>query len=244
MSSCYGSDKNENLKLFACDPDGDLKSCCSPGDSCASNGLCVSPNDDVLSPYFINGCTDENWDDPTCLKQCDGNGNGVVPCGTGKFCCYGFGGCDCNNSTQVFTLDPVKIVTTIPTDASRVDEKTSTTISDAPTATGSSSERPTVTHTNTSAADSATSSSEASSSNNALPIGLGVGIGAGVLLIGLGVGFWLWRRKKRASTKPAVVSDDYMVKPPVDTASTSGYGHYQPVKPVEMSANTDRVELP
>jgi hypothetical protein len=72
MSSCFGTDKNENLKLFACDPDGDLKSCCSPGDSCASNGLCVSPNDDALTPYFINGCTDENWDDPTCLKQCDG----------------------------------------------------------------------------------------------------------------------------------------------------------------------------
>jgi hypothetical protein len=173
-----------------------------------------------------------------------GNGNGVQPCGAGKFCCYGFGGCDCNNSTQVFTLDPVKVVTTIPTDASRVDEKT-TAISDATTGASSSTVQSTVTHTNTSAAESESSSSEASSSNNALPIGLGVGIGAGVLLIGLGVGFWLWRRKKRASaSKPVMVSDDYMHKPPVETANPPVYGQYQPVKPAELSANADRVELP
>jgi hypothetical protein len=241
MASCFGEDKNEVLDQFACDPSGKIKSCCSRGDSCASNGLCVTSNKDALSPYFVNSCTEENWDDPTCITECQGNGNGVVPCGAGKFCCYGFGGCDCNNSTQVFTLDPVKIITTIPTDATKVDEATSA-ISDATTATGSSTVQSTVTHTNTSAAETTSSSSEGS--NNALPIGLGVGIGAGVVLIGLGVGFWLWRRKKSRASKPAVVSDDYMVKHPVENPNTTNYSHYQPVKPVEMSANTDRVELP
>ncbi|GKU01249.1 unnamed protein product [Fusarium langsethiae] len=243
MASCFGEDRNEVLDKFPCDPSGKIKSCCARSDACASNGLCVSSSDDVLSPYFISGCTDENWDDPTCITECQGNGNGVVPCGTGKFCCYGYGGCDCNNSTQVFTLDPVKIITTIPTDASRVEEKTTAISSDATTETGSSTVQSTVTHTNTSAAESSSSSIEGGS-NNALPIGLGVGIGAGVVLIGLGVGLWLWRRKKSRASKPAVVSDDDMVKPPVENANTANYGHYQPVKPVEMSANADRVELP
>ncbi|KAL6918162.1 hypothetical protein FSST1_009657 [Fusarium sambucinum] len=242
MASCFGEDKNEVLDQFACDPSGKIKSCCSRGDSCASNGLCVTSNKDTLSPYFVNSCTEENWDDPTCITECRGNGNGVSPCGAGKFCCYGFGGCDCNNSTQVFTLDPVKIITTIPTDATKVDEASSAT-SDITSATGSSTGS-TVTHTNTSAAETTSSSSDGSSSNNALPIGLGVGIGAGVVLIGLGVGFWLWKRKKSRASRPAVVSDDYMHKPPVENHNPPNYGHYQPVKPVEMSANTDRVELP
>ncbi|KAM0358959.1 hypothetical protein ACHAO7_001534 [Fusarium culmorum] len=240
MASCFGEDKNQVLDQFPCDPSGKVKSCCSRGDSCASNGLCVTSNKDALSPYFINSCTEENWDDPTCIKECQGNGNGVSPCGAGKFCCYGFGGCDCNNSTQVFTLDPVKVITTIPSDATRVVEDTST-ASDAPTETGSST-RSTVTHTSTSAAE--TSSSSSGGSSNALPIGLGVGIGAGVVLIGVGVGFWLWRRKKSRAAKPATVQDDYMVKPPMESHNSPNYGHYQPVKPVEMSANADRVELP
>ncbi|CAG7564306.1 unnamed protein product [Fusarium equiseti] len=240
MTSCYGRDRNQVLDLFACDPKGDLKSCCGRGDSCASNGLCVTSNKDTLSPYFINGCTDDNWDDPTCLHQCDDTGNGVVSCGTGKFCCYGYGGCDCNNSTQVFTLDPVKIVTTIPTDASMVDEKTST-ISGATTGTSSTTQS-TGTQTNTAAAGTTSSISSSSSRSNALPIGLGVGIGAGVALLGFGVGFWLWRRKKRAS-KSTAVPEEYMVKPGADNANTT-QGHYAPMKPAELSAGRNPVELP
>lgn len=43
---------------------------------------------------------------PTC-------GNGVEVCGVGTYYCYGFGGCDCNRSTQVFTLDQVELFTSI-----------------------------------------------------------------------------------------------------------------------------------
>lgn len=71
MSTCFDRSSNQNLKFVACDATGSLKSCCAPGDSCASNGLCVTSSTDTLTPYFINGCTEQNWDSDTCLKQCD-----------------------------------------------------------------------------------------------------------------------------------------------------------------------------
>lgn len=175
-------------------------------------------------------------------KLCADTGNGVQPCGPGKYCCYGYGGCDCNNSTQVFTLDPVKIVTTIPTDASQIDEKTTTKSDAAPTSGSSSTTQSTVTHTSSSAAESESAGGD-SSSSNALPIGLGVGIGAGVLLIGLAVGFWLWRRKKR-NVEKSTVPQDYMVKYGGESANTSNYGHYQQVKPAELDTHHAPSELP
>ncbi|KAF4449058.1 hypothetical protein F53441_7602 [Fusarium austroafricanum] len=236
MARCYDKDRNENQGLYPCDtdPDSDLKSCCSPGDSCASNGLCIAPlGKNVLTPYFINGCTKDDWDDPTCIQQCD-QGNGVKPCGTGKFCCYGFNDCDCNNENVVFTLDPVKIVTRIPDNPTREDDATSsstTSTTSSKPATTSSTTATEVTSTSQSASLATSTSTDFSKSSNdkgndtTLSIGLGVGLGVGIALLVLGVGLvLLWRKRKRSRTEPQpyVAGKDTPMPRPVNASELHG----------------------
>ena len=47
--------------------------CCHPGATCYSNGVCkfVLPRGNL--DWLRVGCTDPTWEDPACLKQC-------VPC--------------------------------------------------------------------------------------------------------------------------------------------------------------------
>lgn len=70
MLACLDPSNNEKVDLVPCDPTGGFKSCCSRGDSCASNGLCVTSDKDADTFYFINGCLVEDWDDPSCPTQC------------------------------------------------------------------------------------------------------------------------------------------------------------------------------
>ncbi|WYZ42224.1 hypothetical protein EsH8_V_001119 [Colletotrichum jinshuiense] len=237
MSTCFDRSSNQNLKFVACDATGSLKSCCAPGDSCASNGLCVTSSTDTLTPYFINGCTEQNWDSDTCLKQCDSSGgNGVQPCGKGKFCCYGLGGCDCNNSTALFSLDPVVVVTSIPLSASS--STTSTTSSTTLTTVSTSSAAETTTSAPASSlasqsTTSATSEPQSSNKTNALPIGLGVGFGVGIPLIAIAVGL-VWFLKRRRS-KPVAVA------PQEPSKQEIGYHAVHPVE--ELSGAHSRSEL-
>ncbi|KAF4974478.1 hypothetical protein FZEAL_8616 [Fusarium zealandicum] len=240
MSGCYDRSNNENLDLFQCDsdPDGDLKSCCGRGDSCASNGLCVTSSNDTLTPYFINGCAEEDWSDPTCLRQCDDSGgNGVQPCGKGTYCCFGLGGCDCNNEDDVFSLVPVRIVTSIPIDASETQAAASSTstmtaassISGTTTTLSTTSSTGEPTSTSTAGSDSSESGSSSSSSSSSLPVGLGVGLGVGIPLIAIGVGlFWFFKRKR--TPQPAAAKGQETT-------------HYQPARQSELEGQHYRAEL-
>ncbi|KAL2829732.1 hypothetical protein BDW59DRAFT_141899 [Aspergillus cavernicola] len=227
MAECYDPRGNQDETLFPCSNDGNATQCCTLGYLCASNGLCVAnstQSQETITPYFINGCTDQDWIDggvSACPAECiAGGGVGVAPCDRGTFCCYGFGGCDCSNSTQVFSLGPVNIVATI-TGASSTTTSTTTT---------STSTTSTSTHTSTATSStSPTPTSDDSSSNN-LPVGLGVGLGVGIpVLIGIlaGVFFLLRRRRKAAALGAANPPAGYQA-PTAQVESDSGYYQSQP----------------
>ncbi|KAL3491746.1 hypothetical protein BJX62DRAFT_251054 [Aspergillus germanicus] len=196
MAVCYDTNGNEDTSQFPCSADGSPAQCCEIGQLCASDGLCVNNGTEPgLTKYSIHGCSVQDWTDgqvDTCPHQCiETGGVGVTDCGVGSFCCYGFGGCDCNNSTQTFDLDPIRIVATISGETS-----TST-----PTTTSSTSS--TTSSSPTAEADALSSSSSSSSSSNALPIGLGVGLGVGIpLLIAAIVAVFFCLRKRRNTPAP------------------------------------------
>ncbi|EXL64972.1 hypothetical protein FOPG_18785 [Fusarium oxysporum f. sp. conglutinans race 2 54008] len=220
MSDCYDQSNNEALNLVPCDsdPDSDLKSCCARSDSCASNGLCVTSRDDTFTPYFVSGCTVDYWDDPTCITQCfNCSGNGVQPCGDRKYCCYGLGGCDCGNEDEVFFLDPVRIVASIPISAASTD---ATSISSATVSVATTYLMGTSTSDSTSTATAggdSSGSSDGSDSSSGLPTGLGVGLGVGIPLIAIGAGL-IWFLKRKRPSKPAEVAQEASKYYPVRTA--------------------------
>jgi hypothetical protein len=44
--------------------------CCQPGATCYSNGVCEWTWPRGVHDWLRVGCTDETWDDPACLKRC------------------------------------------------------------------------------------------------------------------------------------------------------------------------------
>ncbi|KZL68033.1 hypothetical protein CT0861_04157 [Colletotrichum tofieldiae] len=245
MSTCFDRSSNQDLGLVACDPNGDLKSCCAPSDSCASNGLCVTNRTDTLTPYFINGCTEQNWNSATCLNQCDqSGGNGVLPCGRGKFCCYGLEGCDCNNATAVFSLDPVIVVTSIPISASKTSSVSATTSTTASTSTAESTASAPTASLDSEPTPSAGSVLESSNHGNVLSVGLGVGLGVGIPLIAFVVGL-VWFLKKRRRSKPVAVTPQEPTKQEINyhalhRTEELDTGHYR----AELQVDYPPAELP
>ncbi|KAL3468980.1 hypothetical protein BJX99DRAFT_242294 [Aspergillus californicus] len=258
MTECYDTLSNQDDTIYPCSTDGSVQQCCSLGYLCADNGLCVANStqqEDTITDYFINGCTVQDWINgsvETCPTECLSTGGvGVSACDAGTFCCYGFGGCDCSNDTQVFSLGPVKIVATItgaPTTTTT--STTSTTSTSTNTSTGSTSATPTD--------GSSGGSSDGGSSSN-LPVGLGVGLGVGIpVLLGLAAGiFLLLRRRRRAAGVPAGYqaaagqpSSDggYHQSPPSSTAYPShageGAGATEYFKPHPQTDSVVTHELP
>ncbi|KAK1977621.1 hypothetical protein LZ30DRAFT_731334 [Colletotrichum cereale] len=228
MSTCFDRNSNQDLQLIACDPNGGLKSCCAPRDSCASNGLCVTPNpDDTFTDYFINGCTDPNWNSDTCLRQCDeSGGNGVKSCGKGKFCCFGLQGCDCNNATAVFSLDPVVVVASIPISASTTPSATSITSRSISTSTAET--------TASIPTSSVGSEPQSSDSSNVLSVGLGVGLGVGIPLIAFVIAL-VWFLKRRRGSKQVAVTP---LEPPKQEIGYHGVHRFE-----ELGVGQSRSEL-
>lgn len=116
-------------------------------------------------------------------------GTGVKPCGNSLYCCYGFTDCDCDNSTQVFSLDPVRIVTSLALATSATGIATINQASYT-TATASSS---LVLSSSVTQATATPSSSSGTTSNVAIGLGVGLGVGIPLSLFALGV-LWLLKR--------------------------------------------------
>ncbi|KAL4879650.1 hypothetical protein BJY04DRAFT_193319 [Aspergillus karnatakaensis] len=216
MAKCYDRNGNEDDAYYPCSQDGNPAQCCGDGERCASNGLCIRTEDSGRSTYWQNTCSVDDWYEggvETCPTQCmniNFAGNGVTACGDGTYCCTGYGGCDCNNSTQTFSLGAVRIVGTatslLPTSTSTSTTSTSTTTS-------------TNTNTSTPTPTPSTPSDDSDSSDSNLSVGLGVGLGVGIpLVVGAIVGFWFLRRRRaRAAANTGGV-------PPVVTVPNVGPG--------------------
>ncbi|RMJ09556.1 hypothetical protein CDV36_010818 [Fusarium kuroshium] len=235
MLACLDRSNNENVDLVPCDPTGVFKSCCSRGDSCASNGLCVTSDKTALTPYFINGCLVEDWDDPTCPTQCfNVSGNGVKACGVGQFCCFGSKGCDCKED-EVFTMEPVRIIASIPLEIEPSIAIAITTIS-----------YEVFSPIDTTSLTPCTSTTDApitnppEDNNMDLTIGLGVGIGTAIALFTLGAGLFFFILK-RASKLESVASKNSSQE---SFMSYDDEKHLLPSVPVELHCTPARAELP
>ncbi|KAL4967390.1 uncharacterized protein BDV14DRAFT_169920 [Aspergillus stella-maris] len=209
MSVCYDFNGNQDNSLYPCSTDGSPSQCCEMYELCASDGLCVNNGTDPgLAKYATRGCTVQDWTDgqvDTCISECIPTGGvGVSNCGVGSFCCYGFEGCDCDNSTQVFSIDPVSIVATI-----------SSTSTSTPSATTSPS---------TSATPTGDPDASDSGSSSHLGLGLGIGLGVGVPLLAAAIliPFFLRRRKNSKSPIEPTDKGGYYQPPPAQAETHDG----------------------
>lgn len=117
-------------------------------------------------------------------------GNGVTPCGDDKYCCYNTTGCDCNNSTIVFTLAPFLYASRPPTSTSSIPPTIATTSA----ITHSSSTR---SSPSTQATSPAAPNTYNNNNNNNLGLGLGTGLGLGIpLLLAVMGAFWFLSRRR------------------------------------------------
>ncbi|KAH8602360.1 hypothetical protein B0O99DRAFT_680489 [Bisporella sp. PMI_857] len=220
--TCFGHDGNQATTSFVCQPDAEVSSCCMPGDICYSNGLCKptikEKVDTALTAFFNFGCTDPTFNSTSCMSQncLKIPGVGVDVCSTrgpGWYCCYGFGGCDCKDDSQVFSLAAATIITTINVDITKSTSSTSSISSTSSSSTSTISATTKITSTswpsNTGSLNSATPSDSAAdfkskenkgSNKTGIAVGLGVGIPAAAL-IALGA-FFLLRWRKTRNQKP------------------------------------------
>jgi hypothetical protein len=118
------------------------------------------------------------------------DGNGVQECdgaSSGEYCCYGFGGCDCNNSSEVFGLGVAVPLTTLRASTSSA----ASTVASRATITTK------IVTTTAPAVATASSSASTSGGTNATARDIGLGVGIPVGIICLGVLFWLYHRYRR-----------------------------------------------
>lgn len=69
--TCYDWNDNESADLEQCSAVDKAVACCSPGDACASNGLCIEPTGEI-PPYSMKGCTVADWT-TTDVQGCPNN---------------------------------------------------------------------------------------------------------------------------------------------------------------------------
>ncbi|KFY51032.1 hypothetical protein V496_08993 [Pseudogymnoascus sp. VKM F-4515 (FW-2607)] len=221
---CYESNGFESETYYDCAPDADVSACCRPGEICYSNGLC-HPGPEIeqgITPWFWHGCTDPTFQDPSCFSACFAvTGDGVNSCpgqGPNKWCCYGLGGCDCNNSTQVVSALAGSIITTIDlgvTSISSTKTTSTTSLTSASTTTtppSTTAEEGTGTETGAGAAAgetggaTSTETPSAEKKSNAVPIGVGVGVGgAAAIALACLIFFFVRRRKQKEAAQARMV---------------------------------------
>ncbi|KFX97597.1 hypothetical protein O988_04781 [Pseudogymnoascus sp. VKM F-3808] len=257
---CYESNGFESQQYYDCQPDADVSACCRPGDICYSNGLChPGPDaDQGITDWYWHGCTDPTFQDPSCFSACFSVvGDGVDSCpgsGPNHWCCYGLGGCDCNNSTQVVSALAGAVVATIGFDVTSISSKTtstpsptspSTTTTTPPTTKESGAGTGAGTGAKTGAeagATTGTTPSETPSSEKSKPNTVAIGVGAGVggaaalAIVGL-IFFYARRRNKKA---PKVIGPE-----PKYTVAAQGPQYEMPTKggnAAELSGATHPIE--
>ncbi|ETN40924.1 uncharacterized protein HMPREF1541_05204 [Cyphellophora europaea CBS 101466] len=128
-------------------------------------------------------------------------GNGIQVCpGTGRYCCYGYTGCACDDPVSAVSIAAGTIVTTIswdyttPLTSSTTSSPSSQITNPPPTTVPSSNETPVAT------TDATHRSSSSSSLSTSARVGVGVGVAlAGLLLAGALTALFVHRRRRRSA---------------------------------------------
>ncbi|KFY35622.1 hypothetical protein V494_05743 [Pseudogymnoascus sp. VKM F-4513 (FW-928)] len=247
---CYESNGFESETYYDCQPDAKVSACCRPGDICYSNGLC-HPGPDAeqgITDWYWHGCTDPTFQDPSCFSACFSVvGDGVDSCpgqGPNKWCCYGLGGCDCGNSSQVVSALAGSVVATIDFSVTSISSKTTATTSSASTTTtppsttgGKGTETGGAAPGETTGTTPTETPTTEKSKSNAVPIGVGVGVGGAAALGIIGLIFFFMRRRNK---KAALVANPE----PKYSAASQGPQYEMPTKgnAAELSAAPQPIE--
>lgn len=71
--ACWSVDGFEESNRLVCDPQAEVSSCRSLSEICYSNGLCgalqEAHNDTLITSFYINACTQQDFDDPKCREN-------------------------------------------------------------------------------------------------------------------------------------------------------------------------------
>lgn len=112
---CYYPNKSTSTTDTPCDANADVSACCSPGDLCLANGLCLN-----YGRLSRGSCTDSTFSSSQCPQICLNYPQGcpITPCwgpnGAGLFACGfpqipGDGRGDCQNASFSIPLSGFRI---------------------------------------------------------------------------------------------------------------------------------------
>ncbi|KAL9598021.1 MAG: hypothetical protein Q9219_004777 [cf. Caloplaca sp. 3 TL-2023] len=220
------------------DPQDGVQACCERGDFCMENSICLftHPNDiKNTSGYYTGGCTDRNFNDPVCSRQCTDHGTQDIVYNTTRglwSCCYESGSLDCGVSSDETFLAPA------PADLKRVTISATSTQKSSTAASASSPPTQSSITTTPSASSLAASTPSSTATNTAsgLSTGAKAGVGVGAAIAGLifiaavfVAAAWFRRRKRQM-----VITDDATEKVQMGTPKI--------LAPQELSAQ-QRIEL-
>ncbi|KAK8867656.1 hypothetical protein PGQ11_006234 [Apiospora arundinis] len=218
-SKCYkrdGSVQTSDWNWLPCDPNAKASHCCSGGDFCMSNGLCL---DDGGDPYYsAQGCSSPEWPQEGCREICNSTMrsatgysyvwlcDGTISGDSIKYCC-GLSSC-CRTEPnlpsirfgQAFFRPPQAASTSAPASAS----------ASAPASADIAPAQPTQpSQPSQSAHDKGNTNTNNTNSNDnnlrALEIGLGAGISLGLALLG-GIIFLALQVRKWASAAKEIAT--------------------------------------
>lgn len=165
-------------------------------------------------------------------------GNGVQVCtnaGPNHYCCYQFGGCNCSDPSQVFSIAAATILTTIDpaithtaqsssastsTSAHTTSKSAVTTPTSSPSSQTGSSTQSAPTAANSDSGSAVQKSTSSKQVSVAVPIGVGVGLGVPLLLVAAALVFYILRRRQPAAAAPPPPPD---AMKPYQTTELAGY---------------------
>ncbi|KAI1631492.1 hypothetical protein F4809DRAFT_657898 [Biscogniauxia mediterranea] len=195
--ACYSRDGSLMAFWVPCNSTDGIGFCCSSGDFCLSNGLCLGGQFD--QGWSVQGCTDRAWrvpcvdwcerfpptNDLLFIDLCDRKAN--------QYCCGG--GC-CNDEEPLMFKRPIatsiwrpEVTFTIPEGTSSIWGPDSTTTgTETSTGTSTAAATPVIT-------ESCPSRQEQTPNGVVLSVGLGVGVPLTLALVVMS--FLLWRQRSR-----------------------------------------------
>lgn len=171
------------------------------------------------------------------------------------FCCWGRQGCDCDNEDEIFYMGGVRIVTSIPLDATHEQTTSTTSISTEEETTTSSDDTLTTpttttrspaetTRTNAPNSDSSTDGGDSSGSSTGIALGVGLGVGIPLILIAVGLA-WFFLRKRAAAARAELEVTEIINKTSTDPSTQSPHsflGYFNP-KRHSPAATTTYAEM-